>query len=170
MILRLFSVSFSGFETVPENMPLASTHHTVAEKFLALGSSRHFHAITHSVKRSDGFSKGPGAQFQVKGRKRNSLFFYQRPVRGDCKASSKLPEVEHGRFCLCSTKLICLGAGRFPGPQLLLTSSSARNWENLPVQLLRPCWQHCPLKNPGEAFSSLHLLPFLPFPLPPCQF
>lgn len=63
---------------------------------------------------------------------------------------------------LCSTKLICLGAGRFPGSQLLLTSSSVCNWENLPVRLLRPCWQHCPLKNIGEGFSSLHL--FLPLP------
>lgn len=55
-------------------MSLASTHHTVAEKVLAVGSSQHFHAIAHSVTRPDGFREGPGAQVHWRQKKKPLTF------------------------------------------------------------------------------------------------
>lgn len=78
MISRLSTVSFSVFENVPENMPLALTHCIVAQKVLAAGSSTHSMPSLNSVKShwSDGLSKGPGTWCRVKDVKEASLLLF----------------------------------------------------------------------------------------------
>lgn len=136
-------------------------HATVAEKVLAFGSSKHFNARFTFCQTAliRWFLQRAWFSVLKEGQRKKLPFLWPLPVHGVWKTSQKLPEVGHGRVFLWSTKLICLGAGSYPGSQLI-TSSSACNWENLPVRLLGPCWQYWPLKNISEGFSSLNRLPF----------
>lgn len=144
-------------------------HITVAEKVLAIGSSKHFNASFAFCQTAliRWFLQRPWFSVLNEGQRKKLLSLWPAAGPWDWKTSQKLPEVGHGRVFLCSTKLICLGAGSYPGSQLI-TSSSACNWENLPVRLLRACWQH---RAPKKYSWRLHPLLFSPFPpFPPCRF